>query len=108
MFPAPADKPLTLIPPRKRRAGSPRQRDKPARLGFVDSADPVFPRASGINRNIDKFDEVTGSVPRASGDKPSKYQRRTVFFACSPRQRNKPVAGAASTVTEVCSPAPAE
>ena len=47
----------------------------------------VFPAPAGINRLAVNSKNDLYSVPRASGDKPSRNEARVLEDMCSPRQR---------------------
>ncbi|CCJ83111.1 hypothetical protein BN134_3884 [Cronobacter dublinensis 1210] len=47
----------------------------------------VFPAPAGINRFLAVLTELSLSVPRASGDKPSARAFNQPLLLCSPRQR---------------------
>ncbi|EFV1874080.1 hypothetical protein HRL69_001299 [Salmonella enterica] len=47
----------------------------------------VFPAPAGINRSIRWVALTRFSVPRASGDKPTRGVTRRALNKCSPRQR---------------------
>ncbi|EFP1523181.1 hypothetical protein HPX83_004948 [Salmonella enterica] len=47
----------------------------------------VFPAPAGINRRCLMLLVFCGSVPRASGDKPTSQASQEAATMCSPRQR---------------------
>ncbi|EHJ4102299.1 hypothetical protein JVU10_003328 [Escherichia fergusonii] len=47
----------------------------------------VFPAPAGINRSLAVSGAAQRSVPRASGDKPTRIASPFAASGCSPRQR---------------------
>ena len=47
----------------------------------------MFPARAGMSRDVKVLKFMSGCVPRASGDEPTKIEAASGLSVCSPRER---------------------